>query len=327
MEQVDDPDGAGEQLVGDVPDPRRAVAEHHAAGGTVEAAPAGLAFDAPGERREFRVGVPRGGALDGRGVAHRAGLPLGEFAPVGVGRARPDRDQLDFPGAGRAVGLLAGAAGEFRPAHRHAGAVHAQVHGRCPARLGLDHIARRRPRSRGRAPPRCAPPAWRRRSRRRGRGAARPSPRSLARAAARPVMRTTPGDSDPPSMPRVRSARVKARVAGRTVVVRALQAQRAQHRGHRLRAPPGVAGAAAAVPAPQPWRRPVAAVRVQPPLHEPRRQAQRRTAASSVSKSIPSDAPAPARASISAAMSAANAVVSERRSPLLGRPAPRPGRT
>ena len=47
VEQIDDLDGAGEQLVGDAPDPQRAVAQHDPAAGAVEAAPARLAFHAP----------------------------------------------------------------------------------------------------------------------------------------------------------------------------------------------------------------------------------------------------------------------------------------
>ena len=141
VEQVDDLDRVGKRHVGDVPDPGRAVADHDLAGSAVEAAPPGLAFDAAGERRRFGVGVAGGGAFDGRRVADRAGLPLGQAPPPRVDRASPDRDQLRLPGPGRAVGLLAGAARQFRPAHRDAGAVHAQVHGRRPAGLGRHDLA------------------------------------------------------------------------------------------------------------------------------------------------------------------------------------------
>ena len=51
VEDVDDLDRVGEVLVGEVPDPRCAIAEDNPAPGRVEAAAFGLAQDAPGEGR------------------------------------------------------------------------------------------------------------------------------------------------------------------------------------------------------------------------------------------------------------------------------------
>ena len=274
MEQVDDLDGAGEQLVGNVPDPWRAVAEHHPAAGAVEAAPAGLAVDALGERRQFDGVVPGRGALDGGGVADRARFALGQFAARGVRRGRPDRDQLHFPGTRRAVGLLAGAAGEFRPAHRPAGTVHAQIHRRRPARLGLDHVVF----------------VGRDLAAERLRGALRllgvdVHPRQVVEQRAglrkaRPSRRQT-GHADHAGRQRGTLdaegavARVEAGAAVRAVVVRPLEVQRTEHRRHLLAPSARASRAAAAAVARQPRPRAVTVVGVQPPLHQPRRQIQR----------------------------------------------------
>ena len=53
----------------------------------------------------------------------------------------PDENQLDLARLGRPVGLLAGPPGGLRLAHRHAGAVHSQVHGRSRRRLAFDRLA------------------------------------------------------------------------------------------------------------------------------------------------------------------------------------------
>ena len=68
LEAVDDPGGVGEVLVGEVPDPRRAVAEDDPARRGVEAAPLGLAQDAPCEERGLGVGIAGGDGFDGGGV-------------------------------------------------------------------------------------------------------------------------------------------------------------------------------------------------------------------------------------------------------------------
>ena len=57
MEDVDDLDGAGEVLIGEVPDPGGAVAEDDLAFGLVEASAFGLAQDAVCEGRGVGVGV------------------------------------------------------------------------------------------------------------------------------------------------------------------------------------------------------------------------------------------------------------------------------
>ena len=120
VEQVDDLDGAGEQLVGDVPDPLRAVAEHHPAAGAVEAVPAGLAVDPP-ERRQVDVVVPGRGALDGGGVADRAGLALGEFVARGVRRPCPRPRPASLPGCApsRRPACRRGPRVRHFPTHKH----------------------------------------------------------------------------------------------------------------------------------------------------------------------------------------------------------------
>ena len=68
---VDDLDGVGKLLVGQVPDPGGAVAEDDLSGGGDEAAPLRLAMGALGEGGRLRVGVAAGRALDGGVVADR----------------------------------------------------------------------------------------------------------------------------------------------------------------------------------------------------------------------------------------------------------------
>ena len=137
VEDVDDLDGIGEVLVGEVPDPRRAVAQHDPALGVVEAAAFGLADDAPGEGRGLGVGIAGGDGFDGGVVGGRAGVAHG--APVLVcGLRRPHDRELGLAGLGAAVGLLALAALDLGLACRHAGAVEAEVQGGGIARLGFD---------------------------------------------------------------------------------------------------------------------------------------------------------------------------------------------
>ena len=113
-------------LVGEVPHPGRAIAKHNAALGMVEAAPLGLTLYTLGELRGGLVSVTQGGALDGGWVGYRTRVPHRRplfIAPVGT----PDSDQLDLARLGRAIGLLALAANQFRGTHGHTCPVQAQV--------------------------------------------------------------------------------------------------------------------------------------------------------------------------------------------------------
>ena len=110
---VDDLDGVGKLLVGQVPDPGGAVAEDDLSSGGDEAAPLRLAMGALGEGSRLRVGVAAGRALNGGVVADRPRVtarPALGVAPFG----RPRRRQLDLAGLGGAVGLLAAAPGDLR---------------------------------------------------------------------------------------------------------------------------------------------------------------------------------------------------------------------
>ena len=133
---VDDLDGVGKLLVGQVPDPGGAVAEDDLSGGGGEAAPLRLAMGALGEGGRLRVGVAAGRALNGGVVADRprvAARPAFGVAPFG----RPRRRQLDLAGLGGAVGLLAAAPGDLGRADRHAGPIQPQVHRGRRRRCGL----------------------------------------------------------------------------------------------------------------------------------------------------------------------------------------------
>ena len=88
---VDDLDGVGKLLVGQVPDPGGAVAEDDLSGGGDEAAPLRLAMGALGEGGRLRVGVAAGRALNGGVVADRprvAARPALGVAPFGRPRRR-----------------------------------------------------------------------------------------------------------------------------------------------------------------------------------------------------------------------------------------------
>ena len=68
VEAIDDPDGVGELLLGEAPDPGGTIAEDDLAVGPGEAPAVGFASDATVEVRRLRVGVASGRALDGRRV-------------------------------------------------------------------------------------------------------------------------------------------------------------------------------------------------------------------------------------------------------------------
>ncbi len=65
MEDVDDLDRIGETLVGEGPDPGRAVADDDPAVGIGETAAFGFAAHALGEGGRFAVGIAAGDRLDG----------------------------------------------------------------------------------------------------------------------------------------------------------------------------------------------------------------------------------------------------------------------
>ena len=126
-------------LVGEVPDPGRAVAEHDAARDEIDASALEFAQHALGEERRHAVGVPRGNALDG--AIARAGAGIAARRPVLVAPlGRPDGHQLHFPCLGGTVGLLADASRRLGLAHRHAGAVQSDIERLRRGRLGIDHL-------------------------------------------------------------------------------------------------------------------------------------------------------------------------------------------
>jgi len=242
MEAVHDLEGAGTVLVGQIPDPRGAVPQDHAPLGVVKAAARGLAGDAGGEVRGVVVGVPARGPFDGGRVAHRARVAHRRAVLIARLRA-PDRAELDLAGLGRAVGLLADAPGELRGPHGDAGPVHPQVEGRgdrggghrrddaalvlgdlAAERLGgpLDVLGRH-------LDPRELPQQL----------------AALLEADQRPhdADQASDGGRQRGALQAQRVvARADARVAGRTVVVGALQGQGAQHRDEALGPAAGVPG-------------------------------------------------------------------------------------
>ena len=159
MVDVDDLDGAGKLLGGDVPNPWSAVADDDLTVRGVEAAPLPLAIDTLCEGGRLRVGVAASRALDRGVVADRPGVadrPALRVAPFG----RPHGGQLDLASLGRAVGLLPATPFDLGRAHRHARAVHPEVQRGRGRRCGLlgDGCARRQ-RPRVRAPRQCARPS------------------------------------------------------------------------------------------------------------------------------------------------------------------------
>ena len=137
VEDVDDLDSVGEVFVGEVPDPRRAVAEDDLARRVVEAAALGLAQDALCEGRGLGVGIAGGDGFDGGVVGGRTGVTHGAGVFV-CGLRRPYDHELGLAGLGAAVGLLATAALDLGLARRHAGAIKAEVDGGGIAGLGFD---------------------------------------------------------------------------------------------------------------------------------------------------------------------------------------------
>ena len=117
MVEADDLGGGREALAGEVPDPYRAVAEDDELADMLGAAAAGLGL---GQVAELGGGGEGGQVAGGARVADRAALcaesALGEQA-----------GELDLPGAGPSVRVLAGPAGGLRGHHRHAGAVDGDV--------------------------------------------------------------------------------------------------------------------------------------------------------------------------------------------------------
>ena len=113
VEDVDDPDGVGDVLVGEVPDPWRAVAEHDATLRLVETTSLGLAQGTLGEGCGLGIGLAGGDGFDGGVAGGGAGVAYGT-AVVVDGLRRPYDGEFGLAGLGGAVGLLARAA----PRHR-----------------------------------------------------------------------------------------------------------------------------------------------------------------------------------------------------------------
>ena len=139
VEEVHDLNRAGVEFGGDRPDPLGAVAHDDLPPGPVEAAPRGLAPQAAGKRRRDGIGVAPGRAVNAGRVGHRARVPDRAALLVAV-FGGPQHDDLPLPRACRAVALLAGPAAHLLRAHRHAGAVGAEIHGRGRGVLAGEHL-------------------------------------------------------------------------------------------------------------------------------------------------------------------------------------------
>ena len=118
----------GKQFPGRVPDPGRAIAQHHAASSFGETAPRGFAQHSLGELRAVGTGVRGSGAFDGGGIGDRSGIAHRlAFGIAGLGG--PHGNYLSLAGFGGTVRLLACATHNFSRAHGHSGTVHPQIHG------------------------------------------------------------------------------------------------------------------------------------------------------------------------------------------------------
>ncbi len=194
VEDIDALDGVRHMLVGEVPDPGRAIAEDDPALDAEQVTALALAPHPTGKGGKLLVRIAGRDRFDGRVIGDGAGvakrLSRGVAAACG-----PEDGELHFPGAGRAIGLLAGAPCGLGPAHRHRRAVETQM--RVAALAGSASTTSRSSRATSR--PRAS--AWR--STCLGWTARPASSRSselelskLSCAAHRPTMRITPGDRD-----------------------------------------------------------------------------------------------------------------------------------
>src|ERR1019366_7943704 len=113
---VGDPDGAGKQLRGGVPNPGSTVTQNGAPRGPIKTPARGFSQDPFGELRTFGTGVRGGGA--------------------------PDRTQLDFTSPGGAILLFATASFQLLRAYRNSGSVQTQIQrGRYLAGRDRIHVA------------------------------------------------------------------------------------------------------------------------------------------------------------------------------------------
>lgn len=151
-----------------------------------------LALGAGGERGGFRVGFAAGGALDRPRVADRPRLAFGQFAPAAAQAATSFTSRvLAEPSAGLPV-----RSSVLNP------------HASTPVPSMPKYIVAARPRSAATSSPSAsaarsacfASTHTTAKSR-----SSAPVSTKLPRATARPVIRTTPGDRDAPSMPSIRS--------------------------------------------------------------------------------------------------------------------------
>src|SRR5215469_7142503 len=132
--------GLGKQFLSRVPDPGRAIAQHHATGGLGETSPRGFAQNTLGEVGTVGAGVGSRGAFnggrigDGSGISHRLALLIARFrGPYG--------DEFGLASFGGAIGLLAGTTRYLGLAHRHSGTVQPEIDGRSDGAYPPDAIA------------------------------------------------------------------------------------------------------------------------------------------------------------------------------------------
>ncbi|MGA3098027.1 MAG: hypothetical protein ABSF25_16350 [Bryobacteraceae bacterium] len=108
VEPVDDLDRAGEQFVGDVPDPGRAILQDRGSFRFAETPSRGLAQNPLGKLGPLRW-IGGGAALDGGRIGDRALIAYGSAVRI-AGFRTPHRAEFDFAGLGRSIRLFAGAA-------------------------------------------------------------------------------------------------------------------------------------------------------------------------------------------------------------------------
>ncbi len=126
VEEIDDLDGVGKMLGGDIPDPGGTVSQDDLGSGGVEAGPAAFPEDQLGKVGGSGIGIPGGRAEDPAGIADRAFVPNRDAPVVGLGGG-PGETELGLPGFGGAVFLLSGTSGHFVRPHGNAGAVPARI--------------------------------------------------------------------------------------------------------------------------------------------------------------------------------------------------------
>src|SRR2546429_7365623 len=92
MKAIENLSGLREQFGSRVPNPGRAIAQHHLTQGFGETAAAGLALYARGKIRQVGAGIRSGGAFQRTRIADRSWIAHGFAFPISRFR-RPDRDR------------------------------------------------------------------------------------------------------------------------------------------------------------------------------------------------------------------------------------------